>query len=314
MPGETNVPTQVCAPVSDPEHVAATPVDRAFDVAGLISYLGDRAVPGLERVEELRYSRTVRTERGGQAVVHFDFGQVGTRSEVIISSKGCALSDLAEIDERVAWLTGATRSSAAGARALASDAVLRPFVAARPGLRVPGTWDPFELAVRAILGQQVSVRAAVRLAQKVAATFGEPLARTHDGFSCLFPTAGTLGTAPLEELGLPRSRAVAIRGLAHAACTGQVSFNRTQVPSADALIAMPGIGPWTAAYIRLRGFGVLDAFPASDLGIRQMLGSVQDPLASRQVLHVAEPWRPYRGLAAVHLWTAMAQQSRPAKG
>jgi 3-methyladenine DNA glycosylase/8-oxoguanine DNA glycosylase len=273
-------------------------------------------MPGVERVSAHKYSRTVRTARGGQAVVRLDFGRVASHSEITFAAKGVDASESRELEKRVEWLTGRSWQSGPAARVLASDAILRPLVAARPGLRVPGTWEPFELAVRAILGQQISVAAAVRLAGKISVRFGDPVAPPFEGFSYMFPRPETLATAPLEEVGLPRSRAAAVRALAHAVCTGQLPFDRTQEVSSESLTAIRGIGPWTASYIRLRGFGILDAFPASDLGIRQMLGSPRAPMSPRQVLCIAESWRPYRGLAAVHLWTALsyrleAERKRP---
>jgi AraC family transcriptional regulator of adaptative response / DNA-3-methyladenine glycosylase II len=182
-------------------------------------------------------------------------------------------------------------------------------VAARPGLRVPGGWDGFELAVRAILGQQVSVAGARTLAGRLVARFGEPLAgdRGDDALTHLFPTPARLVDADAAKIGLPRNRAEALRALARAGRDEDRLFGTAQ--SLDDAIArlrrLPGVGEWTAQYVALRALREPDAFPADDVGLQRALTCADGGRPSaRQLLQRAEPWRPWRAYAAQHLWTA----------
>jgi AraC family transcriptional regulator of adaptative response / DNA-3-methyladenine glycosylase II len=171
-------------------------------------------------------------------------------------------------------------------------------VRAYPGLRVPGALDPFELAVRAVLGQQVSVAAARTLAGRVAAKFGAPL-----GSLLLFPDAPALAAASEAEIaaiGLPRTRARTLRELARACAGGALSLSATTPLDVvtSTLQDLPGVGPWTAQYIAMRALRHPDAFPAGDLGVRKALGGATES----RVRARAEPWRPWRAYAVMHLW------------
>ncbi|MGH7789571.1 MAG: DNA-3-methyladenine glycosylase family protein, partial [Candidatus Binatia bacterium] len=183
---------------------------------------------------------------------------------------------------------------------------LRPLVDAAPGLRVPGAWDPFELAVRAILGQQVTVKGATTLAGRLAAAFGRPV-DCGDGLTHVFPTAAVLAEADVAALGMPRARAETVRALARAVANGSLVLD-APLGLDDALTrlcAVPGIGPWTAQYVAMRAFGEPDAFPAGDLGLRSALGNGGGPLAEAAVVRAAEAWRPWRAYAALHLWSSL---------
>jgi AraC family transcriptional regulator of adaptative response / DNA-3-methyladenine glycosylase II len=185
---------------------------------------------------------------------------------------------------------------------LAAGGPLAPLAAARPGLRVPGAYDGFELAVRAVLGQQVSLAAARTFAARLADRFGErlDLPAGADGSepALLFPTAGRLADADLSGLGLTTARQVTLRALAAAVAGGKVALDRGADPEETAarLAGLPGIGPWTVAYILMRAVGDPDAFPASDLGLRRALQRLGAAPA------LADRWRPWRAYAAVHLW------------
>jgi AraC family transcriptional regulator of adaptative response / DNA-3-methyladenine glycosylase II len=174
---------------------------------------------------------------------------------------------------------------------------------------VPGAWDGFELAVRAILGQQVSVLAATTLAGRLAARFGHPLERPSGSLTHLFPSAEALSRGNLQVIGITKARAETIRGLASAVARGRLRLDSSLGldDAVQRLSALPGIGEWTAQYVALRAFGEPDAFPAGDLGLRRALaddaGMPSTPLLSR----MAESWRPWRGYAAVHLWTSEAR-------
>src|SRR5213078_2986929 len=178
-----------------------------------------------------------------------------------------------------------------------------PLVARRPGLRVPGAWDAFELAVRAVLGQQVTVRGATTLTGRLVRTFGTPLDPPEDGLTHLFPRP-----AVLAPLGLPRARAATIRALAGGVARGELVLDASRglEDAVARLAAVPGIGAWTAHYIAMRALGEPDAFPAADLGLRRALGNGAGPLAPARVAERAEAWRPWRAFAAMLLWTALA--------
>jgi AraC family transcriptional regulator of adaptative response / DNA-3-methyladenine glycosylase II len=177
------------------------------------------------------------------------------------------------------------------------------------GVRVPGTFEPFELAVRAVLGQQVSVAAARTLAGRLAARFGEPLADPRGGVRLLFPDAAVLAEADVASVGLPRARAETIRTLASAVASGDLHLD----PAADLdqararLRALTGVGPWTVEYVAMRALRDPDAFPAGDLGLRQALAAAGHLPTVREVERLAAAWRPWRAYAAVALWRRLSE-------
>ena len=182
---------------------------------------------------------------------------------------------------------------------LAADGLLAPLVTARPGLRVPGTYDGFELAVRAVLGQQVSVPAARTLAGRLAGRFGTRLQMPDSSPSVLFPGPADLADADLSGLGLTTARQATLRALGAAVAEGTLELDHGADPQQTAarLAGLPGIGPWTISYILMRAVGDPDAFPASDLGLRRALERLGGSAAH------ADRWHPWRAYAAVHLWT-----------
>jgi len=188
---------------------------------------------------------------------------------------------------------------------LRHDPLLAARIARHPGLRLPGAWDAFECAVRAIVGQQVSVRAATTVAGRIAQTFGRPVACDDAQLSHVFPGPSALRDAPLETIGLIASRAGAIRALAAAVADRTLALDGT-LPAEEVMLrlrALPGIGEWTTQYILLRALGEPDAFPAGDLGLRRAAGNGAGRLSERALTARAEAWRPWRGYAALHLWT-----------
>jgi AraC family transcriptional regulator of adaptative response / DNA-3-methyladenine glycosylase II len=193
-------------------------------------------------------------------------------------------------------------------RSLAADRALRPRIDARPGIRLPGAADGFELAVRAILGQQITVRGARTMVGRIVELAGAPIAeRTgFNGITNVFPTADRLADAALERIGLTRARARTLRRLAELVAEGGLDLSGDADPAATraTLLGIPGVGPWTVEYVAMRGLRDPDAFPANDLGVRkgfQALGLDSTPPAIRER---AERWRPWRGYAAMHLWAA----------
>jgi AraC family transcriptional regulator of adaptative response / DNA-3-methyladenine glycosylase II len=184
---------------------------------------------------------------------------------------------------------------------LGRDDALAPRLVRRPGLRIPGAWDGFETAVRAVLGQQVTVRGARTLAGRLAAAFGDPI-DAGAGLTRCFPPAERLVDADLTRIGLPARRAAAINRLAAEVASGAIVLDGTADPERTRaqLLGLDGFGPWTADYIALRALGEPDAFPAGDLGLRKALGLPAAALAAR-----AESWRPWRGYAAITLWSSL---------
>ncbi len=185
--------------------------------------------------------------------------------------------------------------------------LLAPLVAAHPGLRVPGAWDPFELAIRAIVGQQVSVAGARTIAGRIVARAGDRLPSPSGSVVALFPTPDQLAAADLSAIGMPGARARAIVGFASAVAgdPGLLAPSDDLEAIVRRLKALPGIGEWTAQYVALRGLKHPDAFPASDLGIlRALAGPDGRRPTPAEALARAETWRPYRAYAAQHLWSA----------
>ncbi|MBI6546697.1 MAG: DNA-3-methyladenine glycosylase 2 family protein, partial [Cyanobacteria bacterium NC_groundwater_1444_Ag_S-0.65um_54_12] len=190
--------------------------------------------------------------------------------------------------------------------------LLEPLLRRRPGLRLPGSVDLFEMATRGVIGQQISVKGAVTLMGRLVRRFGTPLGEQGVGLlTHTFPTADTIATTPIEDLaaiGLPRKRAETLAHLACAFASGR--FNRPARDGAsvvEELTELPGIGDWTAQYLAMRAFHLPDAFPAGDLGVRKALGELAPAAARRR----AEAWRPWRSYAVIHLWAALSQGELP---
>jgi AraC family transcriptional regulator, regulatory protein of adaptative response / DNA-3-methyladenine glycosylase II len=194
------------------------------------------------------------------------------------------------------------------------DPVLAPLVAARPGLRVPGAWDGFELAVRAILGQQIAVRAAATLLGKLVLTYGEKIAdpvALEQGLTRVFPTPQQLVGTDLSAIGMPQARRIALSALAAAVVADPLIFGpRRSLEEAIAqLRSLAGVGEWTAQYIAMRELREPDAFPAADIGLMRVMSDESGVRPSpAELLARAERWRPWRAYAALHLW---ASEPRP---
>jgi AraC family transcriptional regulator of adaptative response / DNA-3-methyladenine glycosylase II len=195
---------------------------------------------------------------------------------------------------------------------LAADALIGPLVRQRPGLRIPGLWDPFECAVRAVLGQQVSVAAGRTFAARLVLHAGAAMRGGADGMTHLFPTPARLAAATLDGIGLTGARVRTLRALARAALDGSVDFGASPAELAAALTAVPGIGPWTAQYVLLRALGEPDALPSADLVLRQLAAPSAQLLSGPQLEQRARRWQPWRGYAVMHLWASAA--APPSRG
>jgi AraC family transcriptional regulator of adaptative response / DNA-3-methyladenine glycosylase II len=281
-----------------------------FDWGQLLGFLGPRAIPGVERIEEGVYARAVALRSHGVE------GMIcATRAPDRLKGPGIELSlttsllpALSVIVPRVRALFDLDAHPTEISRVLGADPLLAPSVTAIPGLRVAGAFDGFELAVRAILGQQVSVRGATTLAHRLVERLGEPL-KKHPRWSA-FPTPEKIaraGASAIREIGMPTNRAAAIVGLADAVAAGKLRLD----PSADvpatvaALEELPGVGPWTAQYIAMRALRSPDAFPSGDLVVQRML----DAKTSKKAEARAAPWSPWRAYAVLHLWSLASRKA-----
>lgn len=279
----------------------AVAVTRPFAGEPLLAYLRVRAMPGTEEVEGLLYRRVV-VGPAGTGVLTVDLSNAEAAGQVQASCTPGLGHTPESLTGLVTRLFDADAPVDAIATVLERDRLLFPLVTATPGLRIPGTVDPFELAVRAVLGQQISVGAAATFATKLAVKWGLPLPQPNGRLRRAFPEPDHLADAPLEELGITRGRASAIRHLARSVQEGRIQLRPDggEVPEAT-LLETPGIGPWTASYVALRGLANRDAIPTSDLGLRQALGG-DTPWTPRQISQRAAAWRPWRGYAAAYLW------------
>jgi AraC family transcriptional regulator, regulatory protein of adaptative response / DNA-3-methyladenine glycosylase II len=267
-----------------------------LDWNGMLAFLAPRATPGVEVVEAGSYRRSISLNGShGSFQVSLDEANYSIAVRVQFGDP----SALFFIIERIRAMFDLNADWAAIVRTLRTDPVLMERIESGPGLRVAGCWNGFELAIRAVLGQQITVRGATALAGRMVEEFGEQF-RAGDKLTRLFPTPEVLAGANLSRIGVTRARAETIRGLARAVCDGQISFERIADTNAflSRLREIPGIGDWTAQYVAMRALGETDAFPASDLGLRRAL-SLQSP---RELQQRAEEWRPWRAYATMYLW------------
>ena len=273
----------------------------------LLDFLGARASAGVEAVEGARYLRTARIGRhAGWLTVSPEPGKDALRVELsrsltpVLMPLLARLRELFDLDAQPRVIEGH----------LAADPLLAPIVAATPGLRVPGAFDGFELATRAVLGQQVSVKGATTLSGRFAAAFGEPIETPFPALTHLTPTPERVSGQPFDEvmaIGLPRARAATLIALARAVACDGLTIAPSPEPEAAIrrLTMVPGIGDWTAHYVGMRALRWPDAFPHGDHGLKHALGGA----TPKEILALGEPWRPWRAYATFHLW-----QSLQAKG
>jgi AraC family transcriptional regulator of adaptative response / DNA-3-methyladenine glycosylase II len=293
------------------EYVFRLPYHAPYDWDSLLAFLAGRAIPGVEEVVSGVYRRSFALEgRHGILEVRHEDGLHALEARVRLREPLCLLPIAARL--RALFDLAAETSVIAGH--FRRDPLLGRLVRRYPGLRVPGAWDGFELAVRAILGQQVSVAAASTLAGRIAQKFGERLSVADTGgLTLVFPGAEALAGAGIQ--GMPRARARAIRSLAEAVVSGSVTLSAsgTEEATLASLTRIRGIGEWTAQYVAMRALRQPDAFPVNDLVLLRTAGRGR-PLTAAALRRRAEQWRPWRAYAALYLWRASADSriSRPA--
>ncbi|MGA9352576.1 MAG: AlkA N-terminal domain-containing protein [Terriglobales bacterium] len=275
---------------------------------GMLAFLADRATPGVELVERNTYRRSI-SHNGHQGHFEVSLNEDADRHSLDVRVQIADPRSLFAIIERIRAMFDLNADWSAIAQSLRADPQLAAPLRAQPGLRVPGCWNGFELAVRAILGQQITVKGATSLAGRLAKSFGEPLAQAN-GLTHLFPTPEVLADSKLAGVGLTEKRAQTIRALARAVADGRISFDRITDKDSflNRLCEIPGIGSWTAQYVAMRALGEPDAYPTGDLGLLRAL-AITSP---RDLDERAEPWRPWRAYACMYLWT-FAHHAKPRK-
>jgi AraC family transcriptional regulator of adaptative response / DNA-3-methyladenine glycosylase II len=284
------------------ELVLRLPFRPPLDWDRIERFLCVRAIPGVEAVRPRSYRRVVRlddavgvlevTPTDGQPFLSLRIPSQLSKGLLMIIERIRRLFDLGAVPSEIsAHLSG--------------DPCLAPRIEVCRGLRVPGAWDGFELAVRAVLGQQVTVRGATTLIGRLVQAFGERVIEDPDAdITHTFPAPDVLATANVERIGLPRARAACVRALAAAVSRGDLSLNESVglERSIAQLTEIPGIGPWTAHYIAMRALGEPDAFPEGDLGLRRALSNGR-LISTSALAERAEQWRPWRAYAAMTLWS-----------
>lgn len=279
-----------------------------LDWNGLVAYLAPRATPGIEAIgPDGRYWRSLRLH-GHQGYVAVGPAAVGQVLRVQLSAG--LVPVLVPLLARLRRLLDLDADPRAVAAHLGGDAVMGPLLSRRPGLRVPGAVDGFELALRAVLGQQVTVRGATTLAGRLARLLAEPLPHAPPQLAYLPISAERLAGASLafvSGIGLPRARAECVIALARAVASGELPELTSDAPAEDPeafgrrLRGLPGIGPWTSDYVAMRALRWRDAFPEGDIGLRKAMGG----LSPARLRVAAEAWRPWRAYAAQHLWASL---------
>lgn len=270
------------------------PYESPCDVDGLLAFLAARAIPGIEAVTDGVYHRSLRLPSGagvvalapGEGKVRATFWLADPRDQEVAVARCRCLLDL-------------DADPAAILDVLGHDPLIGAVVAGR---RVPGHVDAVELAVRAVLGQQISVAGAATLAGRLVSRYGQPLCVPRPGVTHLFPSAAALARAAVHELPMPGARARALVGLAQALADGRLRLDGDPVAARAALLGLPGIGPWTADYIAMRVLGDRDVFLAGDLGVRRALRRLGCDDRPAAAVALAQRWRPYRAYAMLALW------------
>jgi AraC family transcriptional regulator of adaptative response / DNA-3-methyladenine glycosylase II len=275
-----------------------------FDWPAVTAFLGMRSIAGVEAMEDSCYRRTVRIVIDGKQHAGWTAVEMSPKKPALRVAVSASLAKaLPPVLSRVKALMDLACHPAEVAQ------VLGALAKRHPGLRVPGAFDGFEIAVRAILGQQVTVAAARTIAGRFAATFGDSIATPFSSLKTLFPTAArvaVLSPGSVARIGMPGARARTVVTLARAVADERIVLmpNADVESTLEGLRALPGVGEWTAQYIAMRALSWPDAFPHTDLGVMKALGETN----ARRVLAAAEPWRPWRAYAVMHLWQSLTKE------
>jgi AraC family transcriptional regulator of adaptative response / DNA-3-methyladenine glycosylase II len=300
--------TQQGDAANPPEIVLKLPFSPPYNWSALVRFLAARVTPGLESVGASFYRRTISLD-GVHGVV--EVSPLKEQNYLVATIRFPKVALLAQIVERLRCMFDLDANIADIVTHLQQEPILSSATIALPGLRVPGAWDRFELAVRAILGQQVSVAAATTLAGRLVETYGEPLViegmpQKESDLRFVFPRPEVLANADLTALGITRPRAFAISSLATVVAQDRHILTFPNLEDAvQKLSKLPGIGEWTAQYIAMRALREPDAFPASDLGLLRAMENLGHPMRKSELFKVSQAWRPWRAYAAMFLWSSL---------
>jgi AraC family transcriptional regulator of adaptative response / DNA-3-methyladenine glycosylase II len=275
-----------------------------FAAEALLTYLGKRSIPGVEEVTAGCYRRTVAFAKS-RGIVEIEPMLAGNAVRIHVQLND--LSDLNLLVQRCRRLFDLDADPAAIASVLRVDPLLAPLVDARPGLRVPGAVNGFEFAVRAIIGQQISVAGARTLVGRLVTALGEPLAVPDGSLTHTFPSPEVIAEANMSKLGITQKRIMALQALAQSIVRQDLVLDASadREETATRLQALPGVGPWTAAYIAMRALSDPDAFPASDLGVRRAFEQYGLAADMKSIMQRTEAWRPWRAYATQYLWAGL---------
>jgi DNA-3-methyladenine glycosylase II len=292
------------------------PFKRPFDWMRMLTFIGGRASAGVESVEGGVYRRAIEWQ-GDDGTV--DVRPHESRHRLVVHVDGAAARHAGALAAPLARMFDLHADPREIARCLGADPMLAPLVASAPGLRVPGAWSGFELVVRTIVGQQVSVKGASTIMSRIVQRAGRRIdGHPHEGIAWRFPTPAELAVADLQKIGMPTKRIETVQRFAHAVATGALPLDEhgadLECLKRD-MLSMPGIGPWTVGYVAMRALRDPDAWPDADLVLMQAIAR-RDPSLARPVLQRArtERWRPWRAYAAMHLWNGVAMETGLARG
>lgn len=285
-----------------------------YDFEALLAFLRGRALPCVELVDEHSYARVCgpADAPGWLRVSAWPDGEHALRLQLHCPQP----AQLLGVVTKLRRMFDLDANPQAIAETFRQDLILGPLITRRPGLRLPGGWDGFEIAVRAILGQQISVAAARTLASRIVQRWGVAVPLSPiPGLERLFPTPEALAQADLREIGLTTVRAATVRGMAQALLDGRVDFRAEQTLEefVSRWAALPGIGEWTAHYMAMRALSDPDAFPAADLILRREATADAVPLSTKALTMRADAWRPWRAYAVIHLWRGVADAPPPVR-
>jgi len=280
-----------------------------YDWNQVRDFLAAHAIPGVERVDEHGYSRTLRGDDGPSLIwVRPLEGEAALELRV----RGAEPAALFQISSAARRVFDTSADPARTMLAFRSDPLLGPLVTRHPGLRIPGSWDAFECAVCAIVGQNVTIASGRTLVARIVERTRQRIKNHGTNLTSLFPTPTALAKADLSGLGLAKTRVAALQELCGAVLQGKLDFGLSTECVLAALSKLRGIGPSTAEYVALRALGEPDAFPSTDPDLRDIAGLANRRLSASELQVRAEAWRPWRGYAALHLWTAAANRRESA--